>query len=890
MTKLKKGLAFTLTLTMIALSAFYLPDTAQTVKAATTSYVTGITLIAGSKDTIKDDFASGTIKLGEDFNCKAGGKYIFGGYTTSTDASKAIHGLVFSGEKKSSITYQGCTYKPINTIGDSDGDFNQGKKDSDDIYLYYTTDENAGPAITSLLAYCDSHRKYVDKPRVRNVNGKVQDLNAGAGGSDLYLGYSAEVNTSAAEVTCNLYAANIEEIPSGSKLFLTQLTQERTLQNWIAVANAIGSANETDDKNNYIFNGSYSLIDVTSPYAAAKAINEDFADEFSQTASTTFYIKDGDNGILFTNFNYADSNSYLTTSVDTDVKIGAGLDTLKRKGIKVSQGIAEFTSAETLENLTSSDAVLKSSYSSTSGTQYCTETSQTKSNDLSTSTQATVSQSYTIPFVGEGSVSVTQMIGLNISTSTTKTTSDWITAESTSSSEVEINVPAHTTCQVFKQVYNGDVTLNYTNAVIASYDVYIIKGDVFYHFTGTSGGANAYSSATKNLYYRAITRPADGYSTDIAIESNNEKEGLVDWKQVIEDHPTARRAIYELNRNVFVAPYGGTLTYRCTQTRYIADSYQPLYKLKAITPQTSNVNLDSSETLNLDKIKLNATDKDGVAWYGFDAREDGQWKVLEGPATITTNASGSTVLNPTGTGEVSLQYVANQIEADKKESNFSSKLLTVNVTCNNHQAKNTVKKATINKDGSITTTCSKCGQTLSTKKIASPEKLTLSKTSYTYNGKVQKPSVVVKDRKGKTISPSNYTLTYTQSKDVGTYKVKATLKGNYSGSLTGTYTIQPAATTMKTPIAGKKAFTAKWSKQSTKMSKARISAYEVQYSTSSKFKNAKTKAVNGYTKTSLKISSLKAKTTYYVRVRTKMKISGKTYTSSWSKAKKVKTK
>ena len=74
------------------------------------------------------------------------------------------------------------------------------------------------------------------------------------------------------------------------------------------------------------------------------------------------------------------------------------------------------------------------------------------------------------------------------------------------------------------------------------------------------------------------------------------------------------------------------------------------------------------------------------------------------------------------------------------------------------------------------------------------------------------------------------------------------------------------------------------------MAKARISGYEVQYSTSSKFKNAKTKKVSGYGKTSLKISNLKGKTTYYIRVRTTMKVSGKTYSSAWSKTQHVKTK
>ncbi len=69
-----------------------------------------------------------------------------------------------------------------------------------------------------------------------------------------------------------------------------------------------------------------------------------------------------------------------------------------------------------------------------------------------------------------------------------------------------------------------------------------------------------------------------------------------------------------------------------------------------------------------------------------------------------------------------------------------------------------------------------------------------------------------------------------------------------------------------------------------------VCSYEVQYSTSKKFKSAKVKKIKSYKTTSLTIKSLKAKKTYYVRVRTFKKVDGKTYYSSWSTAKYKKTK
>ncbi len=72
-------------------------------------------------------------------------------------------------------------------------------------------------------------------------------------------------------------------------------------------------------------------------------------------------------------------------------------------------------------------------------------------------------------------------------------------------------------------------------------------------------------------------------------------------------------------------------------------------------------------------------------------------------------------------------------------------------------------------------------------------KVVLSKTSFTYNKKVQKP--VVKTIGGKQlISGTDYTINWSnaQSKNVGTYKLTITGKGRYSGTIEATYKIVKA--------------------------------------------------------------------------------------------------
>ena len=197
--------------------------------------------------------------------------------------------------------------------------------------------------------------------------------------------------------------------------------------------------------------------------------------------------------------------------------------------------------------------------------------------------------------------------------------------------------------------------------------------------------------------------------------------------------------------------------------------------------------------------------------------------------------------------------------------------------------KTTTVKATTSKNGSITKTCIVCGKETKTT-IYYPKTITLSSTKYTYSGSEKKPKVSVKDSKGKTVSASNYSVKYSNNKKVGTAKAIITFSGNYSGSVTKTFKINPKGTKLTKVTPNKKGFTAKWSKQSTQ-----ISGYQIRYSKYQSFKNHTTKTVSGNKTTAKTVSGLKAKK-YYVKVRTYKTVKGKKYYSNWSKYKTVKIK
>ena len=196
--------------------------------------------------------------------------------------------------------------------------------------------------------------------------------------------------------------------------------------------------------------------------------------------------------------------------------------------------------------------------------------------------------------------------------------------------------------------------------------------------------------------------------------------------------------------------------------------------------------------------------------------------------------------------------------------------------------------ATFAADGSKSIHCKNC-ETIS-EAIAIPRinSVKISATAYTYSGGVKTPSVTVKDANGNALhNKTDYIVQYASGrKNVGTYKVIVTFKDNYSGKKTLSYTINPKGTAISSLSKSKKAFTAKWKKQS-----AQTSGYQLLYSTNSKFKSRnKYVTVSSYKTTSKTIKKLAAKKKYYVKIRTYKSVSSKKYYSGWSAAKTVVTK
>lgn len=229
--------------------------------------------------------------------------------------------------------------------------------------------------------------------------------------------------------------------------------------------------------------------------------------------------------------------------------------------------------------------------------------------------------------------------------------------------------------------------------------------------------------------------------------------------------------------------------------------------------------------------------------------------------------------------------------------NYNFRFTLIPCTSHTYTANSSIP-ATASTDGVITSVCSKCGHTR-TETIAKPSNIKLSKKDFIYTGKNQNVALTVSDHTGRQLKAgTDYDYTFSgkangtiSAKNVGRYTVKVTFKGSYSGTKELAFTVSPPKVTLSKVSAAKKGFKAVWKK-----SKAKVTGYEIAYSTNKSFKKKATKAipVKGYKTVSKAVKKLKAKKTYYVKVRAyqNVKVGKKTEKlySKWSSVKKVKTR
>ena len=154
----------------------------------------------------------------------------------------------------------------------------------------------------------------------------------------------------------------------------------------------------------------------------------------------------------------------------------------------------------------------------------------------------------------------------------------------------------------------------------------------------------------------------------------------------------------------------------------------------------------------------------------------------------------------------------------------------------------------------------------------------------TMTGTVQRPSVTVTDVYGNALTyKKDFTVDYSDwySTNVGRYTVTVNMQGNYSGSFTYPYYINPRPVSFLSSAQGgfkavKNGFTLTWKKQT-----EQTTGYQLQFATKRDFSNAATVWIEDANVTSRTITGRAANTRYYVRIRPYTRIGNGTFYGSW---------
>jgi len=156
-------------------------------------------------------------------------------------------------------------------------------------------------------------------------------------------------------------------------------------------------------------------------------------------------------------------------------------------------------------------------------------------------------------------------------------------------------------------------------------------------------------------------------------------------------------------------------------------------------------------------------------------------------------------------------------------------------------------------------------------------------SSVSFTGSNITPSVTVKVAGRTLTSDTDYTVSYSNNKNVGTSNVYVYGKGNYSGSLSAKFDIVPAKQQIQKLETKYKGFFVDWAQ------KGSATGYDVEYSVKANMSGAVSKHLTANKPDTLTVNGLSGDKTYYVRVRSYTNVNGKVYYGAWSDVKSIKT-
>ena len=188
--------------------------------------------------------------------------------------------------------------------------------------------------------------------------------------------------------------------------------------------------------------------------------------------------------------------------------------------------------------------------------------------------------------------------------------------------------------------------------------------------------------------------------------------------------------------------------------------------------------------LVLDVLNAGTSDGTNVVTANYNGSNAQTWKFVQAEYKVSYNANGGSGAPAAQTKYYRSALTLSSTKPTRSGYTFKGWATSKTATSAGYQA-----GGSYTQDKSITLYAVWAAQ----KKQISDCTVTLSTTSYTYNGKAKKPTATVKDGTTTLTADTDYTVSYANNTNAGTATVTITGKGNYTGTKSVTFTIKKAA-------------------------------------------------------------------------------------------------
>ena len=388
---------------------------------------------------------------------------------------------------------------------------------------------------------------------------------------------------------------------------------------------------------------------------------------------------------LFYDFKVEGLNGKFKTP---DFNLGDNMKDLSSKGIIYDLGGSSDSYTVKAENYNDFSNTVQKSYTYEKSTATSTEVSNSYTKDWSEET--TISVGIKLPFVNLVSGQVEQKVGYSYGISKTYSTSKSDTYTQSISDTIEVPLPPHTGIDIDVNIIDTTTSIPYTGAVRITYKTKVIyAAGISEHEDGQGSkqNVNGYFSfgnetytAIQDLDRRIINAGISGYDPD-GLNLLSTSPGLM-------SNSGFASAANKLRSGQPYSPYGGVFNYTSKGTTITPRKVVPIYPADRFVPDIEEITLYEQQSRRLDSIKLDAFNEHDVPYYGFNARLDGTWTVVDNEgnisvdyAKITKDRNGYPLLKATAPNtdtELYLKYAPNTSKI-AVSGDYNSEIIMLNI-------------------------------------------------------------------------------------------------------------------------------------------------------------------------------------------------------------------